>query len=451
MDGTSFKTRQENLLELISEGAVLVSGGNYKQKSHDTDYPFRIHSDFKYLLGFEEPETLLVMTKNSSGVVRRHLFLRSKDPLMEMWMGKRLGVEKAKDILTVDETYPVSKIEETLPSILHGHKNLYFDLFNSELCELVTKTTKKLCNKRKEKAFKPLSWHSVRDLVGTLRLYKDQNEISAIKKAAQLTEVGHRLAMAKTKPGINEKEISDLLGYIFSQGEGEGPAYDSIVAGGENALILHYIENNQDLQKGDLILIDAGAQLNTYASDVTRTFPVDGKFTEAQKEIYSIVLESQKTAFSVMKNGSNLTDIHNATSQSLLRSLINHKIVKGEFEENLEKGTIKKYYPHGTGHWLGLDVHDMCPYYDSHLEDIKLAPGMIFTCEPGLYFPPTDSEIPPQYRGIGIRIEDDILMTKEGYENLTRSIPKEIKEVEEACQADPKSILSKLSSLPLLV
>lgn len=451
MEGTSFKTRQENLLELVPEGVVLVSGGDHKQKSNDTEFPFRIHSDFKYLLGFDEPQTLLVITKNELGVVRRHLFLRTKDAFSEMWMGLRLGVDKAKELLTVDETYPIGEMEEKLPDLMAGHKNLYFDFFDNDLRSIALNATKTVAGRRKAKVHKPLSWHDSRNILGTLRLVKDENEITALKQAMVLTEVGHKLAMAKTAPGVNEKEINNLLTFIFSQGEGEGPAYDSIVAGGKNALILHYIDNNKNLNDGDLLLIDAGSQLNTYASDITRTFPVNGKFSTPQAEIYTMVLDSQKTAFSLMKNGNTLSEIHEATSKSLLRSLIESKIINGSFDENWEKGSIKKYYPHGTGHWLGLDVHDTCPYLDDNLNDIQLAPGMIFTCEPGLYFPQDDQDIPEHYRGIGIRIEDDILMTEQGHENLSRSIPKEIKEVEEACNADPNTIIQKLPSLPLFL
>lgn len=446
MQSTSFKSRQENLLELISEGAILIHGGDLKQRSHDTEFPFRIHSDFKYLLGFDEPGTFLVITKNEEGKVRRHLFLRDKDPLMEMWSGKRLGVERAKEILTIDEAYRLEKLSETLPEILVGHKNLYFDFFNVELRDLALKTTETLALRRKAKIHKPLSWHDSRFILGKLRLIKDQNEIMALRKGMELTDLGHRMAMAKASEGVNEKEIENLLNFVFSQESGEGPAYDSIVAGGVNALILHYIENNQALKKGDLLLIDAGAQYNTYATDVTRTFPVSGKFSAAQAEVYTMVLEAQKTAFGLMKKGNTLAQIHEATSKSLLRSMIDADIIKGDFDQCYEEGVHRKYYPHGTGHWLGLDVHDMCPYLDEDLNDITLNEGMVFTCEPGLYFPENDPNIPMAFRGIGIRTEDDILMTKDGFENLSRSIPKEIKEVEEACSVDFKSLLEKLPS-----
>ena len=290
--------------------------------------------------------------------------------------------------------------------------------------------------------------------MGELRLVKDQSEIQAMKKAAKLTDVGMRAAMALSRPGVNEKEINTLLTYLFNQEQGEGPAYDSIVAGGENALILHYINNNMTLKEGDLLLIDAGAQVNTYASDVTRTFPVNGKFTEAQAELYSLVLDSQKAAMAHMKIGNTLGSIHLETSKALATSLKDAGILSGSLDEIMETGSYRTYYPHGTGHWLGLDVHDESPYLidegNDTLSDVCLEEGMAFTCEPGLYFPADDKNVPSKWRGIGIRIEDDLIMNESGFTNITSSIPKEIKEVEEACQGDLKSILNKLETLPLM-
>jgi Xaa-Pro aminopeptidase len=263
-----------------------------------------------------------------------------------------------------------------------------------------------------------------------------------------------RAAMALSQPGVNEKEINTLLTYLFNQEQGEGPAYDSIVAGGENALILHYINNNMTLKEGDLLLIDAGAQVNTYASDVTRTFPVNGKFTEAQAELYSLVLDSQKAAMAHMKIGNTLGSIHLETSKALATSLKDAGILSGSLDEIMETGSYRTYYPHGTGHWLGLDVHDESPYLidegNDTLSDVSLEEGMAFTCEPGLYFPADDKNVPSKWRGIGIRIEDDLIMNESGFTNITSSIPKEIKEVEEACQGDLKSILNKLETLPLM-
>ena len=441
---TSFITRQDALLEKTGPAVVIIPGAGLAHKSHDTEFPFRQNSDFKYFTGFMEPDATLVLSKSEEGEIKRILFMQEKDPQMEMWTGIRLGTERAPEILPIDFAYPNHEFGRRLGDLLKGHKSLYFNLFNKDLQGTVTNVIKSLAGKRKEKFHKPLSWHHVSPHIGLLRLFKDENEILAMKQAAHLTDAAHRAAMAYAKPGVNESEINNILTYFFSQENGEGPAYDSIVAGGENALILHYINNNQDLKEGDLLLIDAGSQVNTYASDVTRTFPVSGKFSEAQKDLYQVVLNAQKSAMGHMKVGATLKEIHEHTCTSLLNALLEQNILEGSFEENWDKATYRTYYPHGTGHWLGLDVHDQSPYLDDELSEIKLEPGMCFTCEPGLYFPKTDSKVPKGWQGQGIRIEDDILITKDGPENLTRSIPKEVKEVEEACQASMDSILSKI-------
>ncbi|MCF8060304.1 MAG: aminopeptidase P N-terminal domain-containing protein [Bacteriovoracaceae bacterium] len=450
MEETSFISRQDNLLKSIDEGIVIIPGAGLKQKSHDTEFPFRQNSDFKYFTGFNEPDATLVLKKTIEGEVERHLFLQEKNPEMEMWTGIRLGSEKAPEVLPIDSAYPNHEFTRRLPDLFKGHKNLYYNLFNHDLQSKVTKALKSLGGKRKEKYFTPLHWHHLSPLIGMLRLRKDQNEILAMKQAAELSDIGHRAAMALAAPGVNEKEIDQLLSYLFAQENGEGPAYDSIVAGGTNALILHYIANNQNLKDGDLLLIDAGAQVNTYASDVTRTFPVNGVFSPAQKDLYQVVLNSQKVAMGHMKIGATLKEIHTSTCQILLKSLIEADILKGSFEELWEKDAYRAYYPHGTGHWLGLDVHDQSPYLDNQLEELTLDEGMVFTCEPGLYLPVGDASVPSKWQGMGIRIEDDILITQSGPENLTRSIPKEVKEIEEACKEDIKTILSKLSSPSLL-
>jgi Xaa-Pro aminopeptidase len=446
MEATSFRNRIEALAELMQTGAAIIPSAQYVQKSNDTDFPFRQDSNFKYLVGFNEPNCRLVIVKREDQSVQSHLFLRDSDPFMEMWAGKRMGAEMAKEVLSVDYTYPIASFTEELPNILKDAPRAYFDLFDTQIHSQVLGATRTLLSQRKAKTRKPTQWQHLIPLVGKLRLKKDQNEILALKAACELTNIGHRGAMALAKPDLNEKVIANFLTSAFSSAQGEGGAYDHIVAGGSNALILHYIENNAALVDGDLLLIDAGAQLNTYASDVTRTFPVNGKYSSAQAELYTIVLESQKSALSQAANGRTLGDIHKEACKVLLHGLIDNGILKGSFDENMEKETFKKYYPHGTGHWLGLDVHDNCPYLDENQEDIKLEPGMVFTCEPGLYFPKNDPDVSVHWQGEGIRIEDDILMTEKGPENLTRMIPKEIKEVEEACRQDPAEFIQKLFS-----
>ncbi len=451
---TDFKSRQEKLLGRIDHGAFIIPSAKLKTKSNDTEFPFRQNSFFKYFVGFDEDNALLVLKKERDGSIRRFLFVEPKDPTLEMWAGIRLGKERALELLEVDETYDNTDIEEKLPHILSGVSELYFNHYDLESREMVLKASQTLSRQRKNKSPKPHSWKHSLPLMGELRLVKDQSEIQAMKKAAKLTDVGMRAAMALSQPGVNEKEINTLLTYLFNQEQGEGPAYDSIVAGGENALILHYINNNMTLKEGDLLLIDAGAQVNTYASDVTRTFPVNGKFTEAQAELYSLVLDSQKAAMAHMKIGNTLGSIHLETSKALATSLKDAGILSGSLDEIMETGSYRTYYPHGTGHWLGLDVHDESPYLidegNDTLSDVCLEEGMAFTCEPGLYFPADDKNVPSKWRGIGIRIEDDLIMNESGFTNITSSIPKEIKEVEEACQGDLKSILNKLETLPLM-
>jgi len=249
--------------------------------------------------------------------------------------------------------------------------------------------------------------------------------------------------MAKAAPGVNERDIQAIMEYAFKLNIGEGPAYGLIVGTGDNANVLHYIENNTELQDGEMILIDAGAEYKLYASDVTRTFPVNGKFTESQKRIYNEVLKAQKAAIRIAKPGKSLTDLHEVASKSLAQSLIDLKILKGTAEDLIKSEEIKKYYPHGTGHWLGLDVHDQCPYLDEQCENIKFQENMVFTVEPGLYFPADDMDVPAEYRGIGIRIEDDIRITKDGSENLTSMIPKSVEEIEAACAKNYLNILEE--------
>jgi Xaa-Pro aminopeptidase len=327
--------------------------------------------------------------------------------------------------------------------LLPGHRNLYIHLHErQDITKKVQKISGDLFHKkRKNSEQAPHNIFNIANFIEELRLVKDQNEILMMKKAMIATDKAHRAAMALAAPGRSEKEVNALIEFIFSYGDSQGNAYDNIVAGGNNANILHYIENNQALKDGDLLLIDAGSQLNNYATDITRTFPVNGKFTGAQRAVYDIVLEAQKTAISHSWPDRTSPELHKSTCNVLTQGLIDLKVLDGSLDENLEKGTFRKYFPHGTGHWLGLDVHDQNPYLDSNDEPIKFEPGVIFTIEPGLYFPAEDASLPEELKGIGIRIEDNILITENGHENLSSMIPKEIKEIEEACEKDYKDFL----------
>tara|TARA_R110002072_G_scaffold64203_6_gene159818 strand:- start:30463 stop:31749 length:1287 start_codon:yes stop_codon:yes gene_type:complete len=426
MQETDYKQRQQNLLELTGQQPAIIRSHDLQTRSHDTEYPYRQRSSFSYLLGFNEHDSLLVVTPRKTT-----LFLREKDEFLELWMGKMLGTQKALDILDIDESFDIKELSNKLPDLVDDFEDIYFDFSDQKLKTEVEKAMSNLMSKRKKKTKSPSGMKDLYDYVGTLRLTKDDNEKLRMQKSAQIACLAHRAAMASTNNSRNEKDIENLMEFIFKREGGSGAAYGSIIAGGENALCLHYIENNSDFKDGDLVLIDAGAEFQGYASDITRTFPVNGKFTPAQKEVYQIVLDAQESAIKMANNGKTLTDLHDETC----------RVLKEGIEKLGIKGELKTYYPHGTSHWIGLDVHDQCPYKDKNNETIKLAPGMSFTVEPGLYFPVNDNNVPEKYRGIGIRIEDDIIMTEQGAQNLTASVPKTISEVEKACSEDPAQFL----------
>ncbi len=437
MQNTDFKSRRQQVFAMMEDGIAILASARFVTRSNDTEFPFRQNSNFKYLTGINEPDSILVLSQKG-GVNKSYVFIRKNDAFEEMWAGKRLGLEKAQDLMEADQAFDIKDFEKEIINLLPGHRNLYMHFHERrDIFDLVQKFCGDLFNKkRKSTDLPPSEIKNLGAIIEKLRYTKDANEILTMKKAMIATDKAHRAAMAFTRPGRNEKEVAALIQYIFEKGDSQGNAYDNIVAGGNNANILHYIENNQELKDGDLFLIDAGSQLNYYATDITRTFPVNGKFTDVQRDVYEIVLESQKTAISHAWPGRTAPELHNSVCTVLTQGLIDLGALKGSLEENIEKATFKKFFPHGTGHWLGLDVHDQNPYMDSTGNSMKFEPGVIFTVEPGLYFPKGDGEIPSHLQGIGIRIEDNILITDKGHENLSSMIPKEVKEVEEACEKD---------------
>ncbi len=435
MDQAVYQRRRASLARTIGEGLAIVPAGTPKVRSHDTHFPFRQDSDFYYLTGFKECDAYLVM-QISGGQSRDILLVRPKNPKAEMWEGKRLGVEEARQRMGVDQSFPVHEFSRRLGEFMQGHRRVYFDLHDRNLMEKVLQACRQRDLRRRKKVFFPESFHRLNDVIGRMRLIKEDGEIELMKRAAAASDVAHRAAMAFASEGKNESEVQNLMDYLFRRHGAGGEAYASIVAGGANGLVLHYTANNAPLVAGDMLLIDAGAEVEYYASDVTRTFPVNGRYTSAQREIYNLVLAAQKAAFELARPGQTLAEMHRCASLTLIQGLVELKILVGKPEEILEKKEHRRYYPHGTGHWLGLDVHDQCPYLQADLEDVILAPGMAFTVEPGLYFPADDEKVPAAYRGIAVRIEDDLLITESGHQNLTAAIPKEVAQVEEACRRD---------------
>lgn len=450
MEESSFKNRRDRLAELLPDCAIVVSANGHIVKSHDSDYPFHQNTHFKYLTGFREPDALLVITQKPGEGTKSHLFVRPKDDFAEMWQGKRLGVDHTKDVFDFDEVHEISKAWEMMPELLWGHSKVAVDWSEqSKLRDQVLGTMTSMAGMRKKKTMRPKALLDLAPWIGRLRLVKEPNELLFMREANKIAGLGHRAAMAIAAPGKTEADVRHFMEYIFRTHGSEDNAYESIVAGGRNALILHYVENNAKLNDGELLLIDAGAALNGYASDVTRTFPINGKFSGAQKEVYEIVLTAQKVAIGMIKPGVTIPQIHSEVEKVLARGMLDAGLLTSKevlsreaMEEKLldaQNGhAIKSYYPHGTSHWLGLDVHDMSPYLDEDLQDIALEPGMLITVEPGLYFSKANSELPFKLSidGIGVRIEDDVLCTASGHENLSAAIPKEVGEVEEACHKD---------------
>ena len=436
-----YKTRRDQLLNRIDEGIIIIPSANYAKRSNDTDYPFRQNSNFYYFTGFLENNSTLILKKMGSKQ-SSILFLQDKNPELELWTGKRLGPDLAINELSVDQSYPTSSFNEIIAELIEGHQKVYINAYeNGQVTSKVYQTCHKLWSSRKKTTYIPNQIVHLDFLTEEMRLIKDTHELDKMEHAANLTSRAHMAAMAKVQAGKNERDIDGLLDYCFKLEGGSGPAYESIVASGNNANVLHYVSNNMDLIDGELLLIDAGAEYGLYASDVTRTIPINGKYTKAQKDIYQVVLNSQLSAIKMAKPNTTLKEIHEHTSKKLIEGMLSLNILSGDVEDIFTKGLHRKYYPHGTGHWLGLDVHDQCPYLDSSCEDIILKENMIFTIEPGLYLREDDHSIPSEYRGIGIRIEDDVAITKDSNRVLTKDIPKTIEEVEEACKEDYRNFL----------
>jgi Xaa-Pro aminopeptidase len=347
----------------------------------------------------------------------------------------RLGKEGAPEALGIENCKSINNFNTELEGLLTGSKNIYLSAFHeNKITKLVYKQTNELWQRRKKQDFIPAQVIHIDHIIEKQRLVKDPSEIELMRKSAQITERAHLACMSYCGPGKNERDIDGCLQFFFRKDGGSGEAYSSIVASGNNANILHYIENDSELKDGDLILIDAGSEFNLYDTDVTRTFPVNGTFSNEQKEIYQVVLDAQVKTIEASKPGVKLSDLHEIAQRELIKGLIGLNILTGSVEDILSSEKHRKYYPHGTGHWLGLDVHDQCPYLDENNEGIELAEGMYFTVEPGLYFNENDLTVPSKYRGIGVRIEDDILITNNGYEVLTKGIPKTVEAVEKACR-----------------
>lgn len=414
--------RRERLMALLPPHSVaIISASSEIYRNGDTHYRFRQQSDFYYLTGFNEPDAILVI--QTSPYFNTILFNRERDKTSEQWTGRRLGQEDAPMTLNIDRAYPIEAFKAELPQLLMGFDHLYFDLNGDKALQDVVLTTLNTVKSKVRQGIKaPQAIFSLHELIANLRLFKTEDEIALLQKAADISVKAHQKVMQYTKPGRKEYELEGLfVGEILSQGC-RSVAYDCIVGGGENACVLHYTDNNETLNDGDMVLIDAGGEYQNYAADITRTFPVNGRFSKPQRALYEVVLKAQQEAIKAIKPGLLWNEIQNIIVHHLTKGLIDLNILKGPLESLIEAAAYKAYYMHSSGHWLGLDVHDVGQYKINN-EWRTLAPGMVLTVEPGLYIPIDDEDVPEVYRGIGIRIEDDILVTKDGHQNLTAALP----------------------------
>ena len=417
---SEYKKRRDKLLSNLTKHSVgvLFSSG-YKTRSNDTEYPFRQDSNFYYLSGFLEDNSCLVFIKKSKKV-KTILFVAKKDKTQELWSGKRLGAEEAKKRFLVDEVYEYGEFNAKLKEYVKDKKSLFYD-FNLDYSKV-----KVLKRYSKEMH----SMENISSVVQKMRLIKSDSEIELIKKAIAITKNAHHKAMSRASFLKYEYQLQAEIEYEFKRQGAYSDAYTSIVACGNSANTLHYIENNKKLKSGKLILIDAGCEYKYYASDITRTIPVNGTYTPAQKKLYEMILNVQLKIIKMIKPGVKRSKLQKRAIKLLSQGMLDLGILQSSLKKIIKNELYKKYYPHGIGHWMGIDVHDEAPYKYENGREIPLKTGMVLTIEPGIYIDKNDKDVPKKYRGIGIRIEDDILVSKKGCKNLSNEIAKSIEEVE---------------------
>jgi Xaa-Pro aminopeptidase len=433
MNETHFLNCRQNLFQLMEEGVAIITSAPAKIRSNDTEYSYRQNSDFYYLCGFNEDNALLVLIKTSEST-KTILFVEAYNEEHALWNGARLGVEGARGRFSVDEVYASSEYSGMIKEILREHVNLYIDLYSDSSRIIEAKSAAQALHSMRGTRRHVRSIRDVTYLIRSLRLIKSDEEIATIRQAIRITTEAHHEAMKVCQPMMREYQLQAAMNYVFLNSGAVSEAYGAIVAGGNNANTLHYVDNRDELRDGDLVLIDAACEWELYASDITRTFPINGKFSEAQREVYEKVLEVQLRVIEVIKPGIKRDYLQTYSEELLCDALIELGILSGERSVLMEAKEHKKYAPHGIGHWMGLDVHDPCPYVDELGESLAFMAGMVMTIEPGLYFRADDESVPERYRGIGIRIEDNILVTEEGYENLSAKIVKSVEEIEGMCQ-----------------
>jgi Xaa-Pro aminopeptidase len=420
----AYRLRRERLAQAAGAGVVVVPTAPERIRNRDTHYPYRFDSHFYYLTGFIEPEAVLVLVAGKA-----ILFCREKNPEREIWDGFRYGPAAARERFGFDEAHPIEELDARLPGLLENQPALYYPVGADAAWDArAMGWLNAVRAKARAGTAAPDRVQDVRSLVDEMRLVKDAQELAVMRRAARITAAAHRRAMQQARPGRNEYELEAELLHEFRRNGAQFPAYWPIVAGGPNACVLHYVFNDAPLRDGDLLLIDAGCELDGYAADLTRTFPVNGRFGAPQRDVYEVVLAAQRAAIAMVKPGQAWNDPHDAAVRVLAQGLLDLKLLSGTIDSVLEKETYKRFYMHRTGHWLGLDVHDAGEYKRAG-KWRALAPGMTLTVEPGLYIRPAD-DVPAALHNIGVRIEDDVAVAEGGCEVLTAEAPKAVADIE---------------------
>jgi Xaa-Pro aminopeptidase len=422
-----YAARRSRLLSLMGEGVALIATAPERLRNRDSHYPYRFDSYFYYLTGFAEPEAALLLLAGKTP--RTILFCRTKDAEREIWDGFRYGPEAARERFGFDEAHPIAELDALAPKLIEDQGALYYPVgFEADWDARVVRWLNVVRARARAGVAAPQRLHDVRVLLDDMRLLKDAHELGVMRRAARIAAAAHRRAMQCARPGRTEYEIEAELLHEFRRNGAQFPAYSPIVAGGASACVLHYVANDARLQDGDLLLIDAGCELDGYASDITRTFPVNGRFSAPQRSVYELVLAAQRAAIEKVRPGAAWNEPHDAAVRVLAQGMLDLRLLSGSLDAVLEKETYKRFYMHRTGHWLGLDVHDAGEYkHAGHWR--SLAPGMALTVEPGLYIRAAD-DVPEALRDIGVRIEDDVVVGTGGCEVITAEAPKAPQDIE---------------------
>lgn len=420
----------EFMRRMTQRSVAIIPAAREAVRSNDTNYRYRQDSDFFYLTGFEEPEAIAIVSPAQEK--KYTLFVRPRDPEREIWDGRRAGVEGAKKDFGADEAFPIAEFDEKLQDFLDGADTLYYRLgVNRDLDDTIIRQITRMRAWNRKPIHPPQTIVDPATIVHEMRVLKSPEEIELMQRAADIAAAAHCEAMKAARPGMKEYEVEALIEQVFRRSGASGPSYTSIIGSGANATVLHYISNDGELREGDLLLIDAGAEYKGYASDITRTFPINGRFTKAQRDIYELVLETQMSCVDMVRPGNTHEQLKQHSISMITEGLVRLGLLKGKPSDLIKEKKYEQFYMHGLGHMLGIDVHDVGRYYDGEKESRALEPGVVMTVEPGIYISPETKDIPAQYLGIGVRIEDDVLCTNDGPRVLTTKVPKQPEDIEE--------------------